>query len=443
MSIESLGAKLIEKALPRASKRPVQEVVAKLAPDLLALDRKAIARLDHRSAVDIIAKLNARLRKLDPEALTTKYEHMAKNPRRFFTGQPELMAYDLRELARKLKGRTIVQGDMHLRNFGTMVDAKGGLGVLLNDFDDAAIGPGAVDFNRLATATVLSGRELGLTTAQTQELVKSLGGAYYDTLGAIAHGAGGQPVAPKQILSLLEKARKVDPVAWLEQQAPKVNGKRLLLRNEGQLEVSTKVAGGVKKALGSYQKQLGAALEGYQVTDVVKVVSGTGSIGQPRFLALLERGAGDEPVILQLKGQAAAPLARFHLPGPKFSSQAERNVKLGQLLDDGLDPYRGTAPGNLLVERVRPVDGGLEIPDLKQAEDFQAVIKYYAATAAKAHANGAKLGLATAQEILDTLGPKPSFVDGLVNFAHQYADQTERDHAAFVKALATNPLLVK
>jgi uncharacterized protein (DUF2252 family) len=434
VSIESLGAKLIQKVLPRVE-RQESKVASTIAPDLLALDRKAIAGLDKRSAVDLIAKLNQRLRKLDPDALKLKYAHMAKSPRRFLTGQPELMAYDLRELARKLPGKTVVQGDMHLRNFGTMVDGAGKLRVLLNDFDDAAVGPGAVDFNRLATATVLSGRELGLTPAQTQDLVKALGGAYYDTL------ATGKVAVPAQIQALLDRMSKVDAGAWLGQQAPKVDGKRLLVRNEGQLDVPAKVAAGVKQALDGWQKRMDPKLVGgYQVTDVVKVVSGTGSIGQKRYLALLERG-NDEPIILQLKQQASSPLARLHLPGNKFKSQAERNVTLGQLMDDGLDPFRGTARGDFLVERLRATDGGLEIADLKQAQDFQAVVGYYGAVAAKAHAAGAKAGLATPEEILATLGPKQPFVDGLVDFAHRYADQTERDHAAFVKALAANPLL--
>jgi uncharacterized protein (DUF2252 family) len=226
------------------------------------------------------------------------------------------------------------------------------------------------------------------------------------------------------------------------------HGVRRLERDAARLDVSDELAEKVKAAVDVYRSKLEPgtkkALQGYKVTDVVKVVQGTGSMGRPRYRVLLERGK-DEPIILQLKAQEEAPLERLGLTKTTYRSQAERNLALSSLMDGDLDGFRGTTatkglPGDFLVERVRAEDDFLNVKEMSP-KDLKQVSEYYGAVAAKGHAHGADAGLATAQQILDTLGSRRHFVDGLVSFAHDYADQTERDYRGFMKALKRDPLL--
>ena len=53
-------------------------------------------------------------------------------------------------------------GDLHVENFGTWRDAEGRLVWGVNDFDEVARMPYAVDLTRLATSAVFAKRENGL-----------------------------------------------------------------------------------------------------------------------------------------------------------------------------------------------------------------------------------------------------------------------------------------
>ncbi|MDB5098971.1 MAG: hypothetical protein JWM80_3392 [Cyanobacteria bacterium RYN_339] len=452
MPISSFGAKLLAETAPKLReqvvKRGEKQTAGKIAGDLLKLDRKAIDGLG-RDAVGLIKKFDAKLKASNPTELALKYKNMAISPRRFLTGQPELMMYDMRELAQNLGAQTVVQGDMHMHNIAVMRSYKGKLKIRPNDFDEATIGPAALDFNRLATHIVLTGREKKLGAKETQKLVEKFAASYHDTMSELAKHPG-QKVhveKPQAIKDLLKRAEGTDPLKWIEKRAPKAHGVRMLERDATRLDVSGTLKQQVIDAVDVYRGKLEPAtkksLQGYKVTDVVKVVQGTGSMGRPRYRVLLERGK-DEPIILQLKAQEAAPLERLGLTKTTYRSEAERNLALSSLMDGNLDGFRGTTqtkglPGDFLVERVRAEDDFLNVNEMS-AKDLKQVSEFYGTVAAKGHAHGADAGLASAKDILATLGSKQAFVDGLVDFAHQYADQTERDYSGFMKALKQNAL---
>ena len=73
--------------------------------------------------------------------------------------------------------RAQICGDAHAANFGLYGDARGGLVIDLNDFDETVFGPWEWDLKRLATSLVLAGR---------------VAGADEDTCRAAAHGRGGR-----------------------------------------------------------------------------------------------------------------------------------------------------------------------------------------------------------------------------------------------------------
>ncbi len=459
MALVSYGAQLLRELLPAARKgvargagagadRKVASVIAK---DVAAFDAQIIAGLSRRDAVAFIAAFDAALRKSHPEALARKYENMAKSPRRFLTGQPGLMSHDMRDMAKNLGADTVLQGDLHLHNFGTVVKQNGKLKVRPIDFDEATLGPAAFDVNRLATHVVLTGRENELGGKRTRKLVEELGTSYYDTMAALAKGKQVKLKSPAALDELVKDAADRDAKAWIERRAPKKKGVRLLERDADRQDVSPKQLQALAKAFAGYRQGLPPAtakqLAGYSVTDAVAMLSGTGSIGRPRFRVLLEGAQGSEPIILQLKAQERAALERIAPTGRRFSSPGQRGLAIGDVLDGGLDGFRGVAktPGGpeFLVERVRASDATLHVEELADKHTFEEVLGFYAGQTAKAHARGAEVGLAGAQQILQTLGPKDEFVSSLVAFAHTYADQVERDHQLFKRALKRDPLLAR
>ena len=85
---------------------------------------------------------------------------MAATPFAFLRGSAGLMAHDLARTPMTGIGAQIC-GDAHAANFGLYGDARGGLVIDLNDFDETVHGPWEWDLKRLAASLVLAGREAG------------------------------------------------------------------------------------------------------------------------------------------------------------------------------------------------------------------------------------------------------------------------------------------
>lgn len=104
---------------------------------------------------------------------------MAASPFAFLRGPAGLMAFDLARTP--VTGiRAQICGDAHAANFGLYGDARGGLVVDLNDFDETVTGPWERDLKRLATSLVLAGREAGADEDTCRA-------AAYDAVGAHRH----------------------------------------------------------------------------------------------------------------------------------------------------------------------------------------------------------------------------------------------------------------
>lgn len=77
-------------------------------------------------------------------------------------------------------------GDAHAANFGLYGDARGGLVIDLNDFDETVHGPWEWDLKRLAASLVLAGREAGADEDTCREAAHDAAGAYRRTMRLLA-----------------------------------------------------------------------------------------------------------------------------------------------------------------------------------------------------------------------------------------------------------------
>ncbi|CAM5626750.1 hypothetical protein SVIOM342S_03610 [Streptomyces violaceorubidus] len=110
---------------------------------------------------------------------------MAATPFAFLRGSAGLMAYDLARTPVTGIGAQIC-GDAHAANFGLYGDARGGLVIDLNDFDETVHGPWEWDLKRLAASLVLAGREAGADEDTCREAAHDAAGAYRRTMRLLA-----------------------------------------------------------------------------------------------------------------------------------------------------------------------------------------------------------------------------------------------------------------
>jgi uncharacterized protein (DUF2252 family) len=172
-------------------------------------------------------------------------------------------------------------------------------------------------------------------------------------------------------------------------------------------------------------------LDRYEVVDVARKVVGVGSVGLEALVGLMEGGDGD-PLFLQVKQAEASVLERFLAPSP-MPSHGARVVAGQRRLQATSDVLLGYAVGDLgrhwYVRQLQDQKGGAVV-EAMTAEDLASWGELCGWALARGHARTGEPAM-----IAGYLGTDRTFEHALGEFAAAYADQTDRDHTAFVEAI--------
>jgi Uncharacterized protein conserved in bacteria (DUF2252) len=269
-------------------------------------------------------------RDLVEKDLTHKHEKMAASPFYFLRGTFWRWAETILEICPDLAQAppALAVGDIHLENFGTWRDDDGRLVWGVNDFDEAAEMPFAIDLVRLATSALLAKPDRSVTASAICTAI----------LEGYRHGLD----APNAIV--LDR-----DWAWLRG--------LVVVSEEARAKFWKKFAkADYKPAPKRYATALASAMPETKLQmRTAPRTAGTGSLGRPRWVGVADwRGA---PVVREVK----VILASAWPPGRRSTGQeqAMRNDAIARGRFRANDPwYR--LKGNLLVRRLSPNNRKLE-----------------------------------------------------------------------------------
>jgi len=458
MGMQSISQTLAATLMPEVSRKGAKQVADIGARAFARIDAEGFKKLD-RSAVKEVAAFNAPILAKYPDLLKLKYERMSLNAFSFFRGTDHLFYHDMQRIEGKAINagpKTILQGDLHPNNFGTMSDAAGRVHLAPNDFDEAYAGSVRLDLKRMATGLYLAADQVGFAPHESRELVDRMARTYHQTMKRlIDHPMTMADVPqPEIVRHLLDHADHVDPAKWLDQVAPLKNGKRMILRKpDTSTSITPQVFADLKDGYSRYLKanpELASELGSYRVTDAVSAVAGTGSVGRARYHLLLESDAGKPARVLEFKEEVPAAMAPYVDRVAGFDSQAARfmngstwmegaqNRLMGQVdmpMRDALESQ------SFLVREVLPSKAAIDVTTIKDPKQMMQLADYYATEMAVGHAAGEKAGLAGAAQIYASLGGERHFGQEMSQFGQLYGQQVQRDFKQFKTAIAKDPLL--
>ncbi|WP_433857247.1 DUF2252 domain-containing protein [Streptomyces kronopolitis] len=412
-----------------------------------------------------------------PELTPIRVGRMAASPFAFLRGSAGLMAYDLTAEPTTGIGAQIC-GDAHAANFGLYGDARGGLVIDLNDFDETLYGPWEWDVKRLATSMVLAGREAGASDDDCHRAAQDVTGAYRRTMRLLAKlpvTEAWNAIADEELVShtdardllgtlerVADKARK-NTSARFAAKATELTadgGLRFVdaepvLRRVPDAEAAA-VAASLADYLDTLPEDMLPLLARYAVQDVAFRVVGTGSVGLRSYVVLLLDHRG-EPLVLQVKEARASVLAphveKAGFPVPAVMHEGRRIV-LGQrrmqvvsdillgwttvqdIASPGSPGSSGAASGTarrdglpFQVRQFRNRKGSVDPAQLSddQLDDYA---RMTGALLARAHAHSADPRL-----VAGYCGKNEELDEAIAHFALSYADRTEADHAALATAV--------
>ena len=389
-------------------------------------------------AHDIIAAFNTGR---EPERLAMKYEAMAAGPFPFLRGTCHLFYQRLVENNLATGGPPAwICGDLHLENFGTYLGDTGLVYFDINDFDEAALAPVTWDIVRLVTSLFVAAGSLGLTGADRDELASDLTETWRCELTTGKPRWIERKTADGIIGALMDDLKTRRPGKFLYKRTVIKKGARRLIAGNGKALPVTEEE---RAKLSDFCATLGGdtkAAKYFRFIDGARRIAGTGSLGIPRFIILIEgEGSPDGNVMLDLKEARATDVATYARQAePNWQSPAHRVVTI-------MDLCQAVAPGFLkpvtfagkpyVVRELQPEADRLNLANATRnmAEFRQAVlIMGKLAAWAELRATG-RAGSATADSLI-AYAKDPFLAAAVLNSARAMAEITQADWKDYVEA---------
>ncbi|MBF6050897.1 DUF2252 domain-containing protein [Streptomyces eurocidicus] len=403
-------------------------------------------------AVEMVEASNAgRLPRLTP----IRVGRMAASPFAFLRGSAGLMGHDLVRTAVTGIGAQIC-GDAHAANFGLYGDARGGMVIDLNDFDETLHGPWEWDLKRLATSLVLAGREAGAGEDTCRAAARDAVGAYRRTMRLLARmpvADAWNAIADERLVTHADARELVGTLERVEQKARRNTSARFAAKATEQAdgglrfldappvlsrvpdEEATAVAMALPGYLRTLPEELLPLLGRYEVQDVAFRVVGTGSVGLRSYVVLLLDHRG-EPLVLQVKEARPSVLLPYAekagFPPPEAGHEGRRVVlgqKRMQVVSDVLLGWATVEGRPYQVRQFRNRKGSVD-PAALATDELDDYGRMTGALLARAHAHSAD-----PRVIAGYCGKSAELDEAVARFAAAYADRTEKDHGELVSAV--------
>jgi uncharacterized protein (DUF2252 family) len=395
---------------------------------------------------------------------------MLESPFAFMRGSAVVMAADL--AGSPTTGlQTMLCGDAHLSNFGVFATPERSLVFDINDFDESFPGPWEWDLKRLVASAVVAGRNNGFSEKWCRKLATGVADTYRLTMEKFAKmhtlDVWYYHVSMAAVLDVFDKSSKqgrksakkmarkarshtheqtMEKLTHFEDGRRRIDSDPPLLvpfreisladafSEEGLKEITEQaVADTWAQYLDSLSPERRFLLLRYRLSDVALRVGGVGSVGTRCIIVLLEGGAEDDALILQLK-EAGPSVLEAYSPKRRGYQNAERVVIGQRLMQATSDIFLGWHSSSMTDRdyywrQLKDMKGSVEVTDMDE-EGLQTYLKVCSLCLARAHAR-----TGDAAGIDGYLGSNDSFANAIANFAVAYADQTERDYQALVDAV--------
>jgi uncharacterized protein (DUF2252 family) len=394
-----------------------------------------------------------------PELLPIRYARMRRSPFAFFRGAGALMAADLAATP-KTGIRLQACGDCHVSNFGGFGSPERKLIFDINDFDETLQAPWEWDVKRLATSIVLAGRQIGTRERYCSDAARVAVESYrehmreyakmralevwYSELYAEILIANAKTATAKKYWERAEDKAKLQTAEHI---FPKitdvVKGRPRIINNPPLVSHPRQMAKLEKRVIEMFHRyrltlpeERRVILDRYQVVDIAQTVVGVGSVGTRCAVILLMAGQHD-PLFLQFK-QALPSVLDPYAGKSRYLNHGQRIVTGQRMLQSASDIFLGWTRDDeghdYYFRQLRDMRMTIDVEDVSE-QDWIEYIKLCGWALALAHSRTGDAG-----RIAGYLGKNDTFDQAIAKFAVDYADQTDRDHAVFVKAIRTRRL---
>ena len=404
--------------------------------------------------VDLILESNkGRIQKLLP----LRHGRMARTPFTFYRGAALNMAADLSSTP--VTGMLVQAcGDAHLCNFGGFATPERNVIFSINDLDETLPAPWEWDLKRLAASFVVACRNNSLNEKIARETTMECVRSYRENMVVYSemktmelwHYSLGadqlisklkDPELKRRGLKRLEKEQARSIAEEIFPQIAEGSGKSRYIKDElpsifhweGHLpgEVSKEARAAIEQYKTSLPPGFSFLLNRYDLKDLVIKVVGVGSVGTACWVALFMTGDGD-PLFIQVK-EARTSVLEAYAGKSIYSNNGQRVVYGYRLMQPFSDPFLGWSAGeggrDFFFRQLRDIKISIKVETFGKTE-MLSFADWCGQALALSHARSGDAAM-----LGGYMGSSDIFDRAIAEFSLAYADQNEKDHASFIKAI--------
>ncbi|MCS3795552.1 DUF2252 domain-containing protein [Niastella sp. OAS944] len=376
-----------------------------------------------------------------PQYTAFKYRAMAKDAFTFYRGTAHVFYDDLLHV-NPLPASPLawICGDLHIENFGSYKGDNRLVYFDINDFDESLLAPVAFDLTRMATSIVVALVVMGATNTAAKNMALH----FLKTYSAVLAKGRSRYIEPQTasgiVRSFLLKVSERRQKELVKERTIKKDGQlALYIDNERLFKLDRSLRSALCDFAFTWMHN-SAHQHQFQVIDAGFRLAGTGSIGQKRYLFLLERVNGERKYLLLDMKHAQQPVLQSQLSvkQPQWSSEAERIVAIQERMQNISPALLGVGifkNESYVLKEMQPTADKINFAALENRYNhIEDVLSNMALVAASAHLRSSgRQGAAVSDELIE-FGRNGSWVEPIINYALQYASQVKTDHQLYLEA---------
>ncbi len=387
---------------------------------------------------------------------------MKQAPFGFFRGAAAVMAADLATTP-KTGLRVQACGDCHVSNFGGFGSPERRLVFDINDFDETLHAPWEWDVKRLATSIVLAGRQNGDGDHRCEKAVRVAVESYRQHMGEYAKAralevwysqieaealvAGAKTKAAKKYWEAIEAKAKLQTAEHVFPQlttvvkgVPRIiDNPPLIYHPRQRIKLAKRVREMFRRYRLTLPEERRVIIDRYHIVDIARKTVGVGSVGT-RCAVVLLMADNNDPLFLQFK-EALPSVLEAYAGKSRYACHGERVVTGQRMLQSSSDIFLGWTRDDqghdYYFRQLRDMKMTVNVADMPR-EDWMEYVELCGWVLARAHAR-----TGDPAQIAGYLGAKDVFDEAIAKFAARYADQTEKDHEVFLKAIRNGRISVR
>ena len=400
------------------------------------------------SSAKLAAAVKAADKSGDPERLALKYQAMRADRFAFFRATCFLFYAHLPALgALRRAPAAWCCGDLHLENFGVYRD-QDNLSVFdLTDFDEALLAPAVWDPLRGAASIIVARKTLRFSKSGARRHARLFIDSYAEALAA--GGVGPESGVSEQgiVAGLIATLRGRSRAQLLARRTVTVDGAVKLITGQGNA-----LPAGLRLRARAHKLFAAAAAEAFPpgapdqwgapviIIDAARRIAGLGSLGEERYVLLVEGSGGSSPLrLIDLKlAQTSSSVKQARVKQPAWKSEADRIVTVERAAQAASPAFLTSVKAgrnSYIMRELQPREDRFSFGTLaSRPRDVAAVLALMGRCAAKAQLRAASFKGAADVAALRAFGVKSAWRGPLAEAARRAARRSSRDWTDYCAA---------